>query len=154
RRHMYQFGTTREQLAAVAVKNHANGAKNPQAHMRKVITIDQALNGKPVADPLTVFDCSLVSDGAAAALVTTAERAEQFTKHPIHILGISQMSDHVALEVKDDITTFQAVQRAACKAYQMAGLDPKSIDLAEVHDCFTIAEIIATEDLGFTEKGT
>ena len=153
RRHMYQYGTTREMLAAVAVKNHANGAKNPQAHMRKVITMEQALNGKPVADPLTVYDCSLVSDGAAAVLVTTAERAEEFTNKPIRVLGISQVSDHVALEAKSDITRFDAVVLAAQKAYKMAGLEPQHIDLAEVHDCFTIAEIIATEDLGFVDKG-
>src|SRR5271170_872588 len=112
RRHMYQYGTTREMLAAVAVKNHANGAKNPQAHMRKVITLEQALNGKPIADPLTVYDCSLVSDGAAAVLVTTAERAEEFTNKPVRVLGISQVSDYVALETKADITRFDAVQGA------------------------------------------
>src|SRR5215813_582486 len=106
RRHMYQYGTTREMLASVAVKNHANGAKNPQAHMRKVITLEQALNGKPIAEPLTVFDCSLVSDGAAAVLVTTADRAEEYTNRPIRVLGISQISDHVALESKEDITRF------------------------------------------------
>src|SRR5271170_5657980 len=83
RRHMYQYGTTREQLAAVAVKNHSNGAKNPQAHMRKVITMEQALNGKPVADPLTVYDCSLISDGAAAVLIVAAERASEFTDKPV-----------------------------------------------------------------------
>ena len=153
RRHMFQYGTTREMLASVAVKNHANGAKNPQAHMRKVITMEQALNGKPVAEPLTVYDCSLVSDGAAAVLVTTAERAEEFTNKPIRVLGISQTSDHVALESKSDITRFDAVVTAAQKAYTMAGLEPQHIDLAEVHDCFTIAEIIATEDLGFVGKG-
>src|SRR5579884_1950100 len=97
RRHMYQFGTTREQMAAVAVKNHANGAKNPQAHMRKVITIEQALAGKPIAEPLTVYDCSLISDGAAAVVVTSLERASEFTDHPIRVLGIAQTSDHLAL---------------------------------------------------------
>src|ERR1700680_4173721 len=93
RRHMYQYGTTREQMAAVAVKNHANGAKNPQAHMRKVITMDQALNGKPIADPLTVYDCSLVSDGAAAVLICALERAAEFTNRPVKVMGISPTSD-------------------------------------------------------------
>src|SRR5258707_8968281 len=106
RRHMYQYGTTREQMAAVAVKNHANGAKNPLAHMRKVITMEQALNGKPIAEPLTVYDCSLVSDGAASVLVTTLERAPEFTDKPIPLLGISQTSDSVALDEKADMTTF------------------------------------------------
>src|SRR5271157_1130415 len=98
RRHMFQYGTTREQLAAVAVKNHANGAKNPQAHMRKVITMEQALNGKPIADPLTVYDCSLVSDGAAAVLICPLERASEFTTKPVRVRGIAQTSDHVALD--------------------------------------------------------
>lgn len=153
RRHMYQYGTRREDLASVAVKNHANGAKNPQAHMRKLITLEQAMNGKPIADPLTVFDCSLVSDGAAAVLIAPLERAAEFTAHPVKVLGISQVSDHVALEAKDDITTFAAVRIAGERAYKMAGLGPQDVDLAEVHDCFTIAEIIATEDLGFVAKG-
>ena len=83
RRHMFQYGTTREQLAAVAVKNHANGAKNPLAHMRKVITLEQALAGKPIADPLTVYDCSLISDGAAAVLIAPLERAAEFTSKPV-----------------------------------------------------------------------
>jgi acetyl-CoA C-acetyltransferase len=153
RRHMYQYGTTREHLAAVAVKNHANGAKNPLAHMRKVITMEQALNGKPIAEPLTVYDCSLISDGAAAVLIAPLERAAEFTGKPVRILGIAQTSDHVALDEKDDITTFRAVTAAGQKAYKMAGVTPQDIQFAEVHDCFTIAEIIATEDLGFVKKG-
>src|SRR6266571_4084307 len=87
RRHMYQFGTTREHLAAVAVKNHANGALNPDAHMRKVITMEQALAGKPVSDPLNLYDCSLISDGAAAAIVTAADRARDFSDKPVRVLG-------------------------------------------------------------------
>src|SRR5579872_3241462 len=122
RRHMYQYGTTREHLAAVAVKNHANGAKNPQAHMRKVITMEQALNGKTIAEPLTVYDCSLISDGAAAVLIAPLERAAEFTGKPVKILGIAQTSDHVALDEKDDITTFRAVTAAGQKAYKMAGV--------------------------------
>ncbi|HEX6895157.1 MAG TPA: thiolase domain-containing protein [Bryobacteraceae bacterium] len=153
RRHMYQYGTTREQMAAVAVKNHANGAKNPLAHMRKVITMEQALAGKPIADPLTVYDCSLVSDGAASVLIAPLERASEFTDKPVRILGIAQASDNVALDEKEDITTLRAVTTSAAKAYKMAGLGPSDIQFAEVHDCFTIAEILATEDLGFVKKG-
>ena len=100
RRHMYQYGTTREQLAAVAVKNHANGAKNPLAHMRKVITMEQALKGKPISEPLTVFDCSLISDGAAAVLIAPLERAAEFTDKPVKVLGIAQTSDYVALDAE------------------------------------------------------
>ena len=153
RRHMYQYGTTREQMAAVAVKNHENGARNPQAHMRKVITMEQALKGKPISEPLTVYDCSLISDGAAAVLIAPLERAAEFTSQPVRVLGIAQTSDYVALDQKDDITTFRAVVAAAQKAYKMAGVSAQDIQFAEVHDCFTIAEIIATEDLGFVKKG-
>ena len=153
RRHMYQYGTTREMMAAVAVKNHSNGAKNPLAHMRKVITMEQALSGKPIADPLTVYDCSLVSDGAASVVIVPLERASEFTSKPVRVLGISQASDNVALDEKDDITTLRAVKTSAEKAYKMAGVSPADIQFAEVHDCFTIAEILATEDLGFVKKG-
>ncbi len=153
RRHMFQYGTTREHLAAVAVKNHANGAKNPDAHMRKVITLEQALNGKPISEPLTVYDCSLVSDGAAAALLAPLERAHEFTDKAVRVLGIAQTSDYLALDQKADITTFDAVRTAGEKAYKMAGLTAKDIQFAEVHDCFTIAEIVAIEDLGFVQKG-
>ncbi len=153
RRHMYQYGTTREMLAAVAVKNHANGAKNPLAHMRKVITIEQALNGKPISEPLTVYDCSLVSDGAAAVVIAPLDRAAEFTKKPIRVRGIAQASDVVALDEKDDVTTFKAVRAAAEKAYKMAGVQASDVQFAEVHDCFTIAEIVAIEDLGFAAKG-
>src|SRR6266478_2284746 len=137
-RHMHVYGTTREQLAAVAVKNHANGAKNPLAHMRKVITMEQALAGKPIALPLTVYDCSLISDGAAAVLIAPLDRAAEFTDKPVKIIGIAQTSDQVALDEKEDITTFRAVQSAARKAYSMAGVTAKDIQFAEVHDCFTI----------------
>ncbi|MEO8098742.1 MAG: thiolase domain-containing protein [Acidobacteriota bacterium] len=153
RRHMFEFGTTREQLAAVAVKNHANGAKNPQAHMRKVITIEQALAGKQISDPLTVYDCSLISDGAAAVMLAPLERAAEFTSKAVRILGVAQTSDYVALDSKDDITTFRAVRAAGAQAYKMAGLGPADIEFAELHDCFTIAEIIAMEDLGFAKRG-
>jgi len=153
RRHMHQFGTTREQLAAVAVKNHANGAKNPLAHMRKIVTMQQVLAGKPISDPLTVYDCSLVSDGATAVVIVPLEHAARFNPRFAKVLAVTQTSDHVALDHKSDITLFPAVKAAGEKAYKMAGLSPKQIDLAELHDCFTIAEIIASEDLGFTTKG-
>src|SRR5579875_554607 len=139
RRHMYQYGTTREQLAAVAVKNHANGAKNPLAHMRKVITIEQALAGKPIAEPLTVYDCSLISDGAAALVIVPLEHAARYNSRYAKVLAVAQTSDHVALDSKSDITLFPSVKRAGEKAYAMAGLGPNDIELAELHDCFTIA---------------
>src|ERR1700689_528114 len=127
RRHMFEYGTTREMLAAVAVKNHANGARNPLAHMRKVITMEQALAGKPIAEPLTVYDCSLISDGAAAVLIAPLERAAEFTSKPVRVLGVAQTSDQVALDEKDDITTFRAVVEAGKKAYKMAGVSAQDI---------------------------
>ncbi len=153
RRHMHQYGTTREQLAVVAVKNHANGAKNPLAHMRKVISLEQALAGKPIAEPLTVYDCSLISDGAAAVVIMPMDQAARLHSRYAKVLAVVQTSDHVALDRKADITLFPAVKAAGEKAYALAGLGPNEIDLAELHDCFTIAEIIASEDLGFAAKG-
>jgi acetyl-CoA C-acetyltransferase len=153
KRHMYEFGTTREHLAHVAVKNHSHGVLNPMAHMRKKITLEQALNGKVIADPLTLYDCSLVSDGAAAVVLCPLDRARNLHPKPARVCGIAQTSDHLALDKKDSIVTFKAVQAAAEKAYRMADITAADIGFAELHDCFTIAEIIATEDLGFVAKG-
>jgi acetyl-CoA C-acetyltransferase len=115
--------------------------------------MEQALAGKPISEPLTVYDCSLISDGAAAVMLAPLERALEFTSKAVRILGVAQTSDHVALDAKDDITTFRAVRAAGEKAYKMAGMGPADIQFAELHDCFTIAEIIASEDLGFVKKG-
>jgi acetyl-CoA C-acetyltransferase len=153
RRHMHEYGTTREQLAAVAVKNHLNGSKNPLAHMRKEITLEQALAGKPVSSPLTVYDCSLISDGAAAVVLVPLEHAPRFHSRFARVLGAAQTSDCVALDQKQTLTAFDAVRAAGKRAYERAGLGPKDIEFAELHDCFTIAEIVASEDLGFVEKG-
>ena len=153
RRHMHDLGTKREHLAAVAVKNHANGALNPDAHLRKVITLEQAMAGKLVADPLNLYDCSLISDGAAAVIVAAADCARDLSDQPVPVLGIAQASDYLALDQKADITTFDAVKTASRKAYGMAGVEPADIEFGELHDCFTIAEIIALEDLGFVPRG-
>jgi acetyl-CoA C-acetyltransferase len=154
RRHMFEFGTKREHLAAISVKNHANGARNPLAHMRKTITLEQALAGKPVAEPLTVYDCSLISDGAAAVVIVPVSHVERYRSAKFaRVLAAVQTSDTVPLDSKSDITTFPAVTRAAAQAYTQAGVGPRDIHLAEVHDCFTIAEIVASEDLGFAPKG-
>ena len=146
RRHMALYGTTREHLAAVAVKNHAHGATNPYAHLRKVITLEQALAGKVIAEPLTLYDCSLVSDGAAAVVLSA-------NKGQVKVLACAQTSDHVALRDKAEITHLPSIQRAAQQAYKMAKLSVNDIHFAELHDCFTIAEILAVEELGFCRKG-
>ncbi len=153
RRHMHDFGTSRAHLSAVAVKNHENGALNPDAQMRKVITLEQAMNARPIAEPLNLYDCSLISDGAAAVVLCAADRARDFSSKPVKILAVAQASDYVALDEKPDITTFSAVRGAAQKAYKIAGLTASDIQFAELHDCFTIAEIVAMEDLGFVERG-
>jgi acetyl-CoA C-acetyltransferase len=115
--------------------------------------MEQALNGKPIADPLNIYDCSLISDGAAAVILAPLDRAREFTEKPVRVLGIAQASDYVALDQKEDITTFPAVRRAGEKAYRMAGVTAADIQFAELHDCFTIAEIVASEDLGFVPRG-
>ena len=121
RRHMHDFGTTREHLSAVAVKNHANGALNPDAQMRKVITLEQAMNSRPIAEPLNLYDCSLVSDGAAAVVLCAADRAREYSDKPVKVLGVAQASDWVALDQKPDITTFAAVRGRGGESIQDGG---------------------------------
>ena len=153
RRHMHEYGTTREQMAKVAVKNHHNGSLNPIAQFRNEITVEQVLNSPMVADPLTLFDCSPITDGAAALILCKDELAKKYTDEPIYIVGSGQASDTLALHDRKSLTTLDATVKAAQEAYKQAGITPKDINLAEVHDCFTIAEIVATEDLGFCKKG-
>lgn len=151
--HMHQYKTTREQLAAVAVKNHKNGSKNPNAQYRSEISIDTVLKSTLVADPLRLLDCSPVSDGGAAVILCSMDIAKKFTDSPIRVKASAQASDTIALHSRKSLTTLDAVVRAAEKAYKLSGLKPSDINFAEVHDCFTIAEIVVSEDLGFFEKG-
>ena len=151
--HMARYGTTREQVAAVSVKNHANGAANPKAQFKKPTSIDQVVNSRFVAEPLRLFDCPPISDGAAAAVVCTAAIARQYTKRGVRILGSGHGSGPVALTGMDDLTSFPATVRAAAEAFGQAGIRPGEVDVAEVHDCFTIAELVATEDLGLVPRG-
>jgi len=151
--HMAKYGTTVEQLAKVAVKNHDNGALNPKAHLQRKITIQDVLSSRVVAWPLKLYDCSLVSDGASCLVLAAPKLARKFTDTPIHITGSGQAQDTLALFQRDDITTMSVTKIAAKRAYDMAKVQPKQIDVAEVHDCFTIAEIIAYEALGFCKPG-
>ncbi|MEW6329234.1 MAG: thiolase domain-containing protein, partial [Candidatus Micrarchaeota archaeon] len=153
RRHMYEYGTTEEEMAHVAVKNHYNAARNPYAQFQKEITVDDVMNSKVVSSPLKVFDCSPITDGAAAVVLMPLEKAKKHTDTPVEIVASAQASDTIALHSRQSLTKINATIIAARKAYEMAKLEPKDIDLAEVHDCFTIAEILAIEDLGFFEKG-
>jgi acetyl-CoA C-acetyltransferase len=150
---MNQYGTTREQLAAIAVKNHRNGANNPNAQFRNPVTLEQVMNSTLVADPLRLLDCSPVSDGGAAVILCSMDIAKKFTDTIIKIKGTAQASDTIALHSRKSLTTLNSVVTAAQKAYKMAGVTPKDINFAEVHDCFTIAEAVVYEDLGFCEKG-
>lgn len=152
--HMHAFGTTREQMAQVAVKNHANGSLNPHAQYPFPVTLDQVLNSVKVADPLRILDCSPITDGAAAVILCPLDRAKEFTKKPIvKITGSGHATDTISLHSRADLTWFGATEAAAKKAYAMAGIGPKDIDFAEVHDCFTIAEICVMEALGFVDRG-
>ncbi len=153
KRHMHEYGTTKEQLAQVAVKNHANGAKNPYAQYQREISLKAVMNATPVAYPLGLFDCSPVTDGAASVVLCAADKAKKFTDKLIKIIGSGQASDSLALHGRRDICTLDATVHAGKMAYNQAGVKPRDIDLAEVHDCFTIAEICAIEDLGFVKKG-
>ena len=153
KRHMHEFGTTEEMMASVAVKNHKHGSKNPYAQFQKEITMDDVLNSKMVADPLRVFDCSPITDGAAAVVLAPLEIAESYTKKPVEISASGQASDTIALDNREKLSEISATRIAAEKAYARAGITAKDVDVAEVHDCFTIAEIMAIEDLGFFKKG-
>ena len=154
RRHMFEYGTTREQLAAVAVKNHKHGSLNPKAQFQKEIKLDTVLKAGPVADPLGMFDCAPVSDGAAAVVLCPLEKANKYTDTPVKVLGSGQASDTLALAHRKSITQFDATTLAAKRALKHAGITAADIQLAEVHDNFTISEILAIEDLGFFPKGT
>jgi len=153
RRHMHDYGTTREQIASVAVKNHKHGSLNPKAQFQKEIKLDTVLKSGPVAEPLNVFDCAPVSDGAAAVVLCAMEKARKYTDTPVKILASGQASDTLALGHRSSLTRFDATSAAAQRAFKQARLEPKDVKMAEVHDNFTISEILAIEDLGFFPKG-
>jgi len=152
-RHMQEFGTTREHMAAVAVKNHRNGARNPNAQFRKEITAEDALRAPSVAYPFTLYDCCGTTDGATAVLLASESAAKELTDAPVWIRGSGAASDHLALHDRESITGLAATVRAGREALRQAGVALKDIDVAELHDCFTIAEIMAVEDLGWCPKG-
>jgi acetyl-CoA C-acetyltransferase len=153
RRHMHEYGTTREQLAMFSVLDHKNGAKNPLAQFPMEITVDQVLGSSKVADPLRLLDCSPVTDGAAAVILCPAEDARKYTDTPVYVKASAQASGTLALHDRRDITTIDSTVQAARIAYKMADLQPKDIQGVEVHDCFSISGLLAIEDLGFVDKG-
>jgi len=176
--HFHKYGTTAEDLMRVGIKNHENGKENPFAQMQQSIKEMMASkkarykeqgrdipdwkdefdflkssSNPMIASPLRLFDCSLITDGAACLFLVAGDVAKKFTDTPIWITGTGQGSAALSLHDRDSLTSFIATREAARQAYQMSGLKPKDIQICEVHDCFTIAEILAMEDLGFYEKG-
>jgi acetyl-CoA acetyltransferase len=152
RAHMDAYGTTPEQLAAVAVSARNHAGRNPNAQMREPITIEDVLNSRMIADPLRLLDCSLVSDGGAAVILTSAERAQDFPHPPVYILGVGEGHSHEHISQAQTLTTSAAAESGR-RAYTMAGLGPNDIDLAQIYDCFTPVVLIELEDLGFCQKG-
>ena len=150
--HMAEFGTTPEQFAEVAVSCRAHAALNPTAQMREPITIEDVLASRMIADPLHLLDCSLVSDGGAAVIVTSAERARDFPHPPVYLLGMGEGHSHEHISQAADLTT-SAARVSGERAYAMAGLGPGDIDLAQLYDCFTPTVLVELEDLGFCAKG-
>ncbi len=151
--HMDRYKTTREQLAMVSVKNHKHGAHNPRAQFPFPVTVEQVINSVKVADPLNILDCSPITDGAAAAILVPADMVSKFNKVGVKVIGSGHATDTISLSQREDLTALKAVELSAKRAYEMAGKKPEDIDFAEVHDCFTIAEIIVSESLGFFEAG-
>jgi acetyl-CoA C-acetyltransferase len=152
--HMAKYGTTEEDMALVTVKNRKYGAKNPQAMFQKPITVEEVLNSRPVSKPLKMFDCCANADGAACLVVTSAERAKKITDKPVWIAGIGLASSPMSLAGrKGPLTSFEVTKNAAKSAYEMARVKPVDVDIAEVHDSFSITEILNYEDLGFAKPG-
>ena len=152
RRHMHEFGTTREQMAAVAVQARRHASLHPNAHMKKPITVQDVLASKPIAEPLCLLDCCLISDAAGALVVTSAERAPDLAKRPAWLLGVGESHTHEHLVAAPSLTEFGARESGEI-AYRMAGLGPRDVDFAELYDCFTIVPILEAEELGFVKRG-
>ncbi len=153
RRYMEEYGMKKEHLSMVAVKNHRHGVQNPKAQFRREIDLETAMKAPNVAYPLNLFDCCSTTDGAALVLLANTRIARRFTDIPVEIIGYGAASDHLAIQDRESITGLLAASEAARQAYSQAGVSPREIDFAEVHDCFTIAEILAYEDLGFCPRG-
>jgi acetyl-CoA C-acetyltransferase len=153
KRHMHEFGMTREQLLEVAVKNHFYGAKNPKALFRKEVTLDKAIASEEVATPLQVYDCCANADGAACVILATEDKAREISKKAVWLDGMACATASMSVLRRPNLVGLPSAEKAAADAYKMAEVGPDEIDVAEVHDCFTIAEIMAYEDLGFCNKG-
>ncbi|MFW9833934.1 MAG: thiolase domain-containing protein [Candidatus Thorarchaeota archaeon] len=152
-RYMSEYGIGHEVLSKISVKSHHYGAQNPKAHLPKEVSLEEANNAVPICRPLNLYDCSLITDGAAAVVIAAEDRVKEFTDRPMWIKGIGAGASAMMIQDRESLTSIPGARRAAKAAYKMAGVEPKDIDMAEVHDCFSIAELIAYEDLGFAEPG-
>ena len=152
-RHMHEFGTTRENLLQVAIKNHHYGAKNPNALFRKEITLEKAMASEPVASPFCVYDCCANADGAACVILAAEDRAKSISDNVVWLDGVGCATSSMSVLRRPDLVGLPSAREASRQAYEMAGVTAKDIKVAEVHDCFTIAELMAYEDLGFCKKG-
>jgi acetyl-CoA C-acetyltransferase len=152
-RYTHEYGATREEVAAVSVKNRANGAKNPRARFREPVTVEEVVESRLVADPLRLYDCCPAADGGAAVVLAAGDVAGEFTDDPVEVLGTGHATGHNAAYRYEDLTTLDATVTAAERAYAEAGIGPADLDVVELHDCFTPAEIGDSEDLGLFEKG-
>jgi len=153
KRHMHEYGTTEEQLAEIAVKNHRNGTLNPRAHFGKDTTVEEVLDSPVVADPFHLLDCCPFSDGASAVVVVDTDHADSYDGTAVDVTGIGHRTDVVPIADKTHLPATQAARDAAADAYATADIAAADIDFAEVHDCFTGAEVMATEALGLVETG-
>ena len=153
RKYFHDYQSTHEDLVHISVKNHKHGLYNQKAHLQKEVTFEKAANGKLVADPLSLYDCCPTSDGASCVILAAEDVVQSLTDTPVWVNGSGAGSDYLALHDRRSITTLDATKSAAKQAFQASGLEAKDIDIAEVHDCFTIAELLAIEDLGFVDKG-
>jgi acetyl-CoA C-acetyltransferase len=153
RAHMAKYGTTEEQLAKVRVKNSHYGAVNPKATYRKELSLDDILGSEVITSPLKKFDCCANADGASCIIIASGDVAKRVTNIPIWIIGLGAATDTMTMSGRESLTGLRCAQEAGRQAYEMAGVGPDDIDVAEVHDCFTIAELMAYEDLGFAKPG-
>ncbi|MGY5858048.1 MAG: thiolase domain-containing protein [Candidatus Thorarchaeota archaeon] len=152
-RYMSEFNMPHDILAKIAVKSHHYGAQNPKAHLPKAISFEEANNAIPICRPLNLYDCSLITDGGAGVVIAAEDRVKEFTDRPMWIKGIGAGASENMIQDRPTLTSIPGAKYAAKAAYKMAGLEPKDMDMAQVHDCFTIAELIAYEDCGFAEPG-
>lgn len=153
RRHMHEYGTSREQIAMISVKNHENGSRYPHAHYRFTCSVEDVIDSTPISDPLNLYDCCPVTDGAAAVLVASEDVVDEVSDRPIRVAGSGLSTDSFQRGDNRSLSNFPASRRAARSAYEQADIEPDELDVAEVHDCFSITELLTYEDLGFCEEG-